>query len=717
MASSPSQPISDRTVQQPPALSAAADVRSADDVIASEGIVGCDLAFGEDTSPNIWVTDVSDTAVDGISGLMSIEPHARYMRARWPNPLSGTQELRPVANTQPISYMAPGKKPKAEQVYVNATAQSGYDSSILTDYNAYASGNCKTANDPNCPCGAWSDVRNGEWSSWSYWCSEHAAGGWAEMDTGNGYYNGPILPTGMTYDPAAQGRFDRYKNATGAIVVPWRAQGWFVNMYEVAAHNKEAHQFTWTKGGFQGGRGWQLNGTSGAVDPTPPFYIENVFEELDIGSEWYYDQSERKLYLYWNGTAGTPPPSSVQFVATRLKRMITIIGTKEAPVEGVTIRGLGIRDAAATFMDPWGVPSGGDWALHRGGAVFVEGTKGTVVKGNLFKRVDGNALFISGYNRGAVFDSNEFNWIGDSAMASWGYTDEHDGTGGEQPRGTTVSNNVCHELGVFQLQSSCWFQAKTAQTTVIKNLFYNGPRAGINMNDGFGGANRITQNVIWNQCRQSGDHGPINSWDRQLFWTDIRDGSSKPGWNPAYTEVDRNVIIANYGGSQGFDNDDGSSWYNIHHNVIYGEGLKQDYGGHDSKYHNNLNLVHHYDGQNCINTWPFKLGQGPCGDWSEGSARCSHHHRFEENKCIVLYTDIYSPGAGGCPPGLDTMALLANNSYYTPTAGNATMSGCGSLAHIQKAGSELGSVSLPLPTDPEWLQMALDTLAPAAVAN
>jgi hypothetical protein len=68
-------------------------------------------------------------------------------------------------------------------------------------------------------------------------------------------------------------------------------------------------------------------------------------------------------------------------------------------------------------------------------------------------------------------------------MASWGYTDEHDGTSGEQPRGTVVSNNVCHELGVYQLQSSCWFQAKTAQTTVIKNLFFNGPRAGINMNE------------------------------------------------------------------------------------------------------------------------------------------------------------------------------------------------------------------------------------------
>ena len=48
---------------------------------------------------------------------------------------------------------------------------------------------------------------------------------------------------------------------------------------------------------------------------------------------------------------------------------------------------------------------------------------------------------------------------------------------------------------------------------------------------------------------------------------------------------------------QGFDNDDGSSGYIIHDNFIYGEGLKQDYGGHNSLYFDNVNIVHQYDGQ------------------------------------------------------------------------------------------------------------------------
>ena len=244
---------------------------------------------------------------------------------------------------------------------------------------------------------------------------------------------------------------------------------------------------------------------------------------------------------------------------------------------------------------------------------------------------------------------NEFAWIGDTAMSAWGYTEEHDGTGGDQPRGIIIDRNKCHEVGMYELQSACWFQAKAAQVRLASNIFFNGPRSGINFNDGFGGGNEVVSNVIFNECRQSGDHGPINSWDRQLFWTDVRDGKERPGWNPAYSDVSRNVIIANYGGSQGFDNDDGSSWYDIHHNVILGEGLKQDYGGHDSMYHDNLNLVQQYDGQNCVNTWPFKRGKGPCGNWSAGSAECSHAHRFESNRCVLLFnTTEYSPGAGGC---------------------------------------------------------------------
>jgi len=165
------------------------------------------------------------------------------------------------------------------------------------------------------------------------------------------------------------------------------------------------------------------------------------------------------------------------------------------------------------------------------------------------------------------------------------------------------------------------------------------------------------------------------------------------------TEVHHNFIIANYGGSQGFDNDDGSSWYNIHHNFIYGEGLKQDYGGHDSSYTDNLNVVHHYDGQNCFNTWTFVPG---------------HEHVFKNNTCILLYDSNYADFQGACKickglgPQGRCMPDLANNKYYTP---NGTVNlKCGNsnvpLADIQKLGSEVGSSAGTKPSDDRIMEWA-----------
>ncbi len=65
-----------------------------------------------------------------------------------------------------------------------------------------------------------------------------------------------------------------------------------------------------------------------------------------------------------------------------LPRLVELAGNQSAPVRNVAIHGVGFRDAAATFMDPrWSAPSGGDWSLHRGGALFIEGAEEVSVTG------------------------------------------------------------------------------------------------------------------------------------------------------------------------------------------------------------------------------------------------------------------------------------------------------------------------------------------------
>ena len=71
---------------------------------------------------------------------------------------------------------------------------------------------------------------------------------------------------------------------------------------------------------------------------------------------------------------------------------------------------------------------------------------------------------------------NKFYLIGGSGVVLWGHETNGDGTDGNQPRQTHVAENFCHEIGIYQKQSSCYFHAVSAQSTVVLNLFFNGPR-------------------------------------------------------------------------------------------------------------------------------------------------------------------------------------------------------------------------------------------------
>lgn len=105
-------------------------------------------------------------------------------------------------------------------------------------------------------------------------------------------------------------------------------------------------------------------------------------------------------------------------------------------------------------------------------------------------------------------------------------------------------------------------------------MFFNGPRAGVNFNDGFCGGHTVEQNLIFNTCRESGDHGPFNSWDRIPYVATSRT-SGKPrarntSWPvPGLSTITRNFIFADYDGVKALDHDDGSSFYDDVSNVIY----------------------------------------------------------------------------------------------------------------------------------------------------
>lgn len=59
-----------------------------------------------------------------------------------------------------------------------------------------------------------------------------------------------------------------------------------------------------------------------------------------------------------------------------------------------------------------------------------------------------------------------------------------DGTDGNFPSDNLITRNHFHENGVLTKQSSPYFQTVACHNNITFNVMYNGPRAGINLNDG-----------------------------------------------------------------------------------------------------------------------------------------------------------------------------------------------------------------------------------------
>jgi Right handed beta helix region len=225
------------------------------------------------------------------------------------------------------------------------------------------------------------------------------------------------------------------------------------------------------------------------------WYIENVLQFLDQPGEYFFDRDTNHLYVR--------PNSTDDLTDFTLGLMTELIDLRDAT--DVVMANIGFRDMAATYMeDGWSAPSGGDWALHRGGAIFIENSSNITIRGCHFFRLDGNAIFLSRKTRFVTIEDSMFEWLGENAIATWGDTDDYDGTSENFPMFTTIQYNVFRELGVFQKQSSAVGVCKAALTTIRHNVIFNIGRAAINFNDNLGGGDIVFNNLLFNTCRESG---------------------------------------------------------------------------------------------------------------------------------------------------------------------------------------------------------------------
>ena len=337
-------------------------------------------------------------------------------------------------------------------------------------------------------------------------------------------------------------------------------------------------------------------------------FVENIFEELDAPGEWYLNTKTHTLYFY-------PPAgldlSKATVEAARLKNLVDYEGSDKTPVVFITLKGFTFRHALRTFMETNEVIMRSDWAIYRGGAIFLNGTEDCSIEDSTMEDLGGNAIFVSNYARRDTvrgchihdIGANGVSFLGDpkcTRMFSPHMTyDALDKTPGPKtdnyPSDCLVDDCLIHSTGQIEKQSSPVEIDIAADITVRHCSIYDCPRAGINIGDGCWGGDVIEYCDTFNTVLETHDNGAFNSWGRDRYWNKNLKGVHEGQGMPDLPRLDtiKPIILRNSrwrcDNGWDIDLDDGASNYIITNNLCLSHGLKL-HDGYDRDAENNITV-------------------------------------------------------------------------------------------------------------------------------
>jgi len=393
---------------------------------------------------------------------------------------------------------------------------------------------------------------------------------------------------GTAIDVINPERVQQWKSPTGGFFHALHAGEWGSFHYKITGKDNA--------GNLKMEGGWQNNRPS-PLHPKLRF-IENIFEELDAPGEWFYNKEEQTVYYYPLENENLEN-AVVEF--SNLKTIFSFKGNEENPVKNISISTIKFVGTKRVLMEKHEPLLRSDWALHRAGAITLEGTTDFTISNCEFSQLGGTAIMVTGFNRNATIEQNHFQDIGgsgicfvgdDSAVRSPAFKYEQildynqiDKTPGPQnniyPKNCLVYNNLIHDIGRIEKQATGVEISMSESITVKNNTIYNTPRAGINIGDGTWGGHNIAFNDVFNTVQETGDHGAFNSWGRDRFW------NSKRKYMDSITAVHAEIILLDaqktttihnnrFRCDHGWDIDldDGSSNYHIYNNICLNGGIK-----------------------------------------------------------------------------------------------------------------------------------------------
>ena len=397
-------------------------------------------------------------------------------------------------------------------------------------------------------------------------------------------------PRGIRFDPATFTK-QKWANLEGAEINIFQAAYWGNLQWKIKGIDPSTNTIWFGEGGQQIGAKWSKN--PAVLNQRSRFFVDNVFEELDAPGEWFLDKKKNILYYY--------PSPGVELKTARievpvLEHAIRFAGTQENPVRNISLQGFRIAHTATTYLEPYEVPSLSDWAIHRGGAIFAEGTRDCSVEACWFDAVGGNAVFVNNHNRGFSVTGCKFTETGDSAICFVGDLEKTNGTQRAFPFECQASNNLIHDCGFYGKQIAGVYISRAKRITASHNLIYNMPRAGICIGDGTWGGHVIEFNQTHDTVRETSDHGPFNAWGRDRGWSLAQSHGtytvdrSLDVWEALVDAMEPVIVRNNFFDEKsgwGLDLDDGASNYEIYNNIsVGGVSVKLREGAYRKVYNN-----------------------------------------------------------------------------------------------------------------------------------
>ena len=410
------------------------------------------------------------------------------------------------------------------------------------------------------------------------------------LRNGKGYFN---VAEGKSKDQIQfapedlEGRQSLWKNPQTGIVHAFHISNWGNFQFRIKDVDWTNNIIHFGEGGWQAQRRYGV-GVKHEGKPGSPFYIENIFEELDAPFEWYHDTDTDTLYF--------KPPAAIDLADVSVEAAVVSRIIEVEGAEYIHFDGFHLTQTRATFMDAYEDLARGDWAIHRGGAVNFLNSKNCSVRDFHIEQVGGNGIFVDGFNREIHISGCLIEETGDSAVCfvgnpkavreyrTWekkfeGAKDLEPGPKTEDyPANCSVKNTITRDVGVYGKQTSGVLVSMAMDITVDHCSVYRIARAGVTFNDGTWGGHVMSNCDIYDTILDTGEHGPFNSWGRERFWSKRMD-KSRVLLDAIKTVKLHDNRIGNYrssisAGNWTIDLDDGSSNFEIYDNLMLGSTLK-----------------------------------------------------------------------------------------------------------------------------------------------